>query len=82
MKDLQTTILTPPEVQIMPQIELPEPMQRTKKQEYNAVYKLTYRNTIVRYLYEFHIQMMRKEDKMKEKFQSKLEKVTEDINFF
>jgi hypothetical protein len=68
LKDLQTTILTPPEVQIMPQIELPEPMQRTKKQEYNAVYKLTYRNTIVRYLYEFHIQMMRKEDKMKEKF--------------
>ena len=66
----------------MPQIELPEPMQRTKKQEYNAVYKLTYRNTIVRYLYVFHIQMMRKEDKMKEKFQSKLEKVNEDINFF
>jgi len=57
-------------------------MQRTKKQEYNAVYKLTYRNTIVRYLYEFHQQMMRKEDKIKEKFQSKLEKVTEDITFF
>ncbi len=57
-------------------------MQRTKKQEYNAVYKLTYRNTIVRYLYEFHIQMMRKEDKIKEKFQTKLEKVTEDINFY
>jgi hypothetical protein len=57
-------------------------MQRTKKQEYNAVYKLTYRNTIVRYLYEFHQQMMRKEDKIKEKFQSKLDKVTEDITFF
>ena len=57
-------------------------MQRSKKQEYNAVYKFTYRNTIVRYLYEFHQQVMRKEDQMKANFETKLEKVAEEISFF